>query len=64
MQFMHEFLEYVEHAQEEHKNLSLELLLEESKEEVFRKMESNTELEALLLDYYQETRSQLPFRIE
>jgi len=63
-QFMFKFLEFVKQAEEDYKDLPFEMILENSRDDVFRKMELNSELKGLLIQYYEERKTQLPFEIQ
>jgi hypothetical protein len=62
--FMDNFMSYVKEAELQYKNLSFELILEKARNDVFKKMEYDTDLERVLLDYYEYTKDKLPFTIQ
>lgn len=62
--FMNNFINYVGQAETTYKDLPFELMLERSKNAVFKKMENDPDLQTLLLDYYNQTKHKLPFDIQ
>lgn len=62
--FMNNFLAYIKQAEAEYKDLPFELILEKSRNDVFKKMENDIDLQTLLLDYYDDTKNKLPFTIQ